>query len=195
MTVYDRSVREVACETFENVLGRDFAADGPWQKMGTDVTEFRCSFDKANLAPVYDFGSKEIATHSISVHPDLAQQEEMLGMLLAAKPEGVAHPALGYGLAVPTCGVRRRAGGERLRPEHVAQGQLHRQRRDGAGLRPHQGRVLPRARLGCVRGAQARPRGLHPPLEPREAPDQAEGPDPGGVPGAGPSGGRVSVML
>ena len=28
-------------ETFENAIGRDFAADGPWQKMGTDVTEFR----------------------------------------------------------------------------------------------------------------------------------------------------------
>ena len=36
-------------ETFENVLGRDFAADGPWQKMGTDVTEFKCSFGKAYL--------------------------------------------------------------------------------------------------------------------------------------------------
>lgn len=28
-------------ETFENVIGRDFAADGPWQKMGADVTEFK----------------------------------------------------------------------------------------------------------------------------------------------------------
>ena len=48
-------------ETFENVIGRDFAADGPWQKMGTDVTEFKCSFGKAYLAPAYDFGSGEIA--------------------------------------------------------------------------------------------------------------------------------------
>ena len=80
-------------ETFENVLGRDFAADGPWQKMGTDVTEFKCSFGKAYLAPVYDFGSKEIVAHSISEHPDLAQQKEMLGMLVAAKPEG-ARPVL-----------------------------------------------------------------------------------------------------
>ena len=48
-------------ETFENVIGRDFSADGPWQKMGTDVTEFKCSFGKAYLAPAYDFGSSEIA--------------------------------------------------------------------------------------------------------------------------------------
>ena len=34
------SYKGVVGETFENVIGRDFAADGPWQKMGTDVTEF-----------------------------------------------------------------------------------------------------------------------------------------------------------
>ena len=93
------SYRGVVGETFENVLGRDFAADGPWQKMGTDVTEFKCSFGKAYLAPVYDFGSKEIVAHSISEHPDLAQQKEMLGMLVAAKPEGarpVLHSDMGW---------------------------------------------------------------------------------------------------
>ncbi|MDO4596853.1 MAG: IS3 family transposase, partial [Coriobacteriaceae bacterium] len=73
-------------ETFENVLGRDFAADGPWRKMGTDVTEFRCSFGKAYLAPVYDFGSKEIVAWSISERPDMEQQREMLAALAAAKP-------------------------------------------------------------------------------------------------------------
>ena len=93
------SYRGEVGETFENVIGRDFAADGPWQKMGTDVTEFKLSFGKAYLAPVYDFGSKEIVAHSISMHPDLAQQEEMLGMLLAAKPEGarpVLHSDMGW---------------------------------------------------------------------------------------------------
>ena len=54
------SYRGAVGEVFENALGRDFAADGPWQKMGTDVTGFKCSFGKAYLAPVYDFGSKEI---------------------------------------------------------------------------------------------------------------------------------------
>ena len=86
-------------ETFENVLGRDFEADGPWQKMGTDVTEFRLSFGKAYLAPAYDFGSKEIVAWSVSEHPDLAQQEEMLDMLMAAKPEGarpVMHSDMGW---------------------------------------------------------------------------------------------------
>ena len=34
-------------QRFENIIGRDFKADGPWQKMGTDVTEFKVSFGKA----------------------------------------------------------------------------------------------------------------------------------------------------
>lgn len=93
------SYKGVVGETFENVLGRDFAADGPWQKMGTDVTEFRLSFGKAYLAPVYDFGSKEIVAHSISLHPDLSQQRELLEMLMAAKPEGarpILHSDMGW---------------------------------------------------------------------------------------------------
>ena len=93
------SCRGVVGVTFENVLGRDFAADDPWQKMGTDITEFKLPFGKANLAPVYDFGSKEIVAHSISMHPDFAQQEEMLAMLIAAKPEGavpVLHSGMGW---------------------------------------------------------------------------------------------------
>ncbi|WP_270254374.1 IS3 family transposase [Collinsella intestinalis] len=87
------SYRGVVGETFENVLGRDFAADGPWRKMGTDVTEFRCSFGKAYLAPAYDFGSREIVAWSISRSPDLAQQREMLDGLAEAMPEG-AEPVM-----------------------------------------------------------------------------------------------------
>ena len=37
---------------------------------------------------MYDFGSKEIVAWSVSERPDLAQQEEMLSMLMATKPEG-----------------------------------------------------------------------------------------------------------
>lgn len=80
------SHRGAVGETFENVPGRDFAADGPWQKMGTDATEFRCSFGRAYLAPVYDFGSGEIVAWSISESPGMGQQREMLAALAAAKP-------------------------------------------------------------------------------------------------------------
>ena len=57
---------------FENVIGRDFGADGPWEKMGTDVTEFRQPWGKAYFAPVYDFASKEIVAWSVSMHPNMA---------------------------------------------------------------------------------------------------------------------------
>ena len=87
------SYKGVVGETFENVIGRDFAADGPWQKMGTDVTEFKCSFGKAYLAPAYDFGSGEIAAWSISESPNMAQQDEMLDMLVPLVPAG-AHPVM-----------------------------------------------------------------------------------------------------
>ena len=87
------SYKGVVGETFENVIGRDFAADGPWQKMGTDVTEFKCSFGKAYLAPAYDFGSGEIAAWSISESQNMAQQDEMLDMLVPLVPAG-AHPVM-----------------------------------------------------------------------------------------------------
>ena len=87
------SYRGVVGKTFENVLGRDFSADGPWQKLGTDVTEFKQEWGKAYFAPAYDFGSKEIAAWSISRHPDMAQQKEMLDMLIPKIPEG-AHPVM-----------------------------------------------------------------------------------------------------
>ena len=86
-------------ETFENLIARDFSADGPWQKLGTDVTEFKCAFGKAYLAPVYDFGSKEIVAWSVSESPNMAQQQEMLDMLLAVMPEGarpVMHSDMGW---------------------------------------------------------------------------------------------------
>ena len=86
-------------QSFDNIIGRDFKATGPWQKMGTDVTEFKLSFGKAYLAPVYDFASKEIVAHSISMCPNLAQQQEMLQILMEAKPAGaepILHSDMGW---------------------------------------------------------------------------------------------------
>ncbi len=93
------SYRGVVGETFENVVGRDFSAERPWQKMGTDVTEFKQPWGKAYLAPVYDFGSKEIVAWSVSESPNMAQQQEVLDMLLAKMPEGaspVLHSDMGW---------------------------------------------------------------------------------------------------
>ena len=93
------SYRGTVGRTFENIIGRDFRADGPWEKMGTDVTEFRQPWGKAYFAAVYDFASKEIVAWSVSMHPNMAQQHELLDVLLAKMPEGAApilHSDMGW---------------------------------------------------------------------------------------------------
>lgn len=93
------SYKGVVGETFENVIGRDFGADGPWEKMGTDVTEFKQPRGKAYFAPVYDFGSKEIVAWSTSRSPDMAQQMTLLDRLLERMPEGetpILHSDMGW---------------------------------------------------------------------------------------------------
>ena len=87
------SYRGLVGKTFENLIGRDFKADAPWQKMGTDVTEFKQAWGKAYFAPVYDFGSREIVAWSTSMSPNMAQQFDVLDQLVARMPAG-AHPVL-----------------------------------------------------------------------------------------------------
>ena len=87
------SYRGLVGKTFENLIGRDFKADAPWQKMGTDVTEFKQAWGKAYFAPVYDFGSREIVAWSTSMSPNMAQQFDVLDQLVARMPDG-AHPVL-----------------------------------------------------------------------------------------------------
>ena len=128
-------------ETFENVIGRDFEADGPWQKMGTDVTEFKALL-RCYLAPVYDWqqgdrGALDLGEPRPRPAGGRCSRSSWRLSPMAPRPIPLRH-----GLAVPARVVRLGARGERVHPEHVAQGQLHRQRRHRAGLRPHEGRVL-----------------------------------------------------
>ena len=93
------SYRGEVGRTFENVIARDFGAEGPWQKLGTDVTEFKVAGAKAYWAPVLDFCTKEIVASDISTSPDLAQQSRMLDRLLEALPDGAAptmHSDMGW---------------------------------------------------------------------------------------------------
>lgn len=83
-----------------------------------------------------------------------------------------ADPALGHGMAVPAPMVEGRARTPRHPPVHEPQGQLPGQRGDRAGLRPLEGRVLPRPRVRLVHRA----------LEHQTTPDTTRGTHPGGVP-------------
>lgn len=78
---------------FDNILKRDFNAMNPWEKLGTDVTEFHLSWGKAYFAPIYDFASKEIVAWSISQTPTMEQQYKLLDQFFAKLPKD-AHPIL-----------------------------------------------------------------------------------------------------
>ena len=58
------------------------------------------------------------------------------------------HSALRHGMAVPAGRVVQPTSRGRRGPEHVEEGQLHRQRGDRAGVRPHERRVLQRPVVG-----------------------------------------------
>ena len=93
------SFKGVVGRAFDNVLDRDFSADEPWQKLGTDVTEFKAPWGRAYFAPAYDFGSKEIVAWSTSLHPNMAQQHELLDQLVSKKPKGsrpILHSDMGW---------------------------------------------------------------------------------------------------
>ena len=72
----------------ENILNRDFTASKPFEKLTTDVTQFKVCNDKVYLAPVMDLYNREIIAYSISLRPDLAQIREMLQGLTDKLPDG-----------------------------------------------------------------------------------------------------------
>ena len=86
-------------KTFKNIIDRDFDAKKPWQKMGTDVTEFKVAGKKAYLAPILDFCTKEIVAWNVSEHPNMTQQLSLLEQLLSKMPNGcspVLHSDMGW---------------------------------------------------------------------------------------------------
>ena len=64
-----------------NILGRNFAASGPMEKLATDITEFKVAGVKAYLSPVMDLYNNEIVAWSVSKSPNMAQVTEMLDEL------------------------------------------------------------------------------------------------------------------
>ena len=77
----------------DNLLQRDFNAAEPFEKLATDVTQFKVKDKKIYLSPIMDLYNNEIVAYSISLHPDLAQTREMLEELSERLPQG-AKPIL-----------------------------------------------------------------------------------------------------
>lgn len=72
-----------------NIINRDFAANKPYEKLATDVTEFAVCDDKVYLSPILDLHNNEVISYSISLSPNFEQTREMLQGLLDKLPQGV----------------------------------------------------------------------------------------------------------
>ena len=70
----------------DNLLKRDFYADKPFEKLTTDVTEFKIGDEKVYLSPVLDMFNREIVSYSISTSPNLQQVRDMLNGLFEKLP-------------------------------------------------------------------------------------------------------------
>ena len=70
----------------DNILKRDFHAAKPFEKLTTDITEFKVCDDKVYLSPVMDLHNREIISYSISLSPNLFQIREMLNGLFDKLP-------------------------------------------------------------------------------------------------------------
>ena len=81
-----------------NLLNRDFHADKPNQKWGTDVTEFSLFGEKLYLSPILDLHSSDLVSYTISDRPVLSMVTNMLNEAIAKIPDGtnlILHISLG----------------------------------------------------------------------------------------------------
>ncbi len=71
----------------DNLLKRDFKAEKPFEKLTTDVTQFKVGDTKVYLSPVMDLYNREIVSYSVSLSPNLEQIREMLNGLFNKLPD------------------------------------------------------------------------------------------------------------
>lgn len=72
----------------DNLLKRNFNAEKPFEKLTTDVTQFKIGDEKVYLSPVMDLFNREIVSYSVSLSPNLEQIREMLNGLFKKLPKG-----------------------------------------------------------------------------------------------------------
>lgn len=72
----------------KNLLERDFHAEGPLEKVATDVTEFKQPWGKAYLSPVFDMYNNEVVSWDVSQVANMAQVNRMLDGLFERLDQG-----------------------------------------------------------------------------------------------------------
>lgn len=65
-------------ETVDNLLQRNFKANGPNEKWVTDVTEFAVNGRKLYFSPIIDLFNNEVISYSISERPTMPMIDDML---------------------------------------------------------------------------------------------------------------------
>ncbi len=84
-----RSYKGEVGKIADNLLKRDFNASKPYEKLTTDVTQFKVCNEKVYFSPVMDLYNREIVSYSISLSPNLQQIRDMLDGLFAKLPKHV----------------------------------------------------------------------------------------------------------
>ncbi len=64
----------------DNILNREFTDAQPFEKLTSDVTEFKICKNKMYLSPIMELYNREIALYSISFSPNLWHIREMLAV-------------------------------------------------------------------------------------------------------------------
>ncbi len=81
------SYRGTVGKVADNLLKRNFTATKPFEKLTTDVTQFKIGDEKVYFSPVMDLFNREIVSYSISLSPNLEQIREMLTGLFEKLPK------------------------------------------------------------------------------------------------------------
>ncbi len=81
-----RSFKGLVGKVAPNLLNRDFSSQKPFEKLVTDVSEFKVCNEKVYLSPIMDLFNREIVAYSISERPTFFQTMEMLNRLFSKLP-------------------------------------------------------------------------------------------------------------
>ena len=76
-------------KTAPNIINRNFKTNRPYEKMFTDVTEFKIGEEKVYLSPVIDAFNGEVLAYQISRHGDLQLVLDMMEKLYNIFPTNV----------------------------------------------------------------------------------------------------------
>ena len=80
-----RSYKGIIGKVADNIIFRDFKANGPGEKMATDISQINVGDKKLYLSAMVDMFNGEVVSYSVSEHPDLNLVMSMMRKALRKK--------------------------------------------------------------------------------------------------------------